>query len=209
MISFPCHNYSFVIQQTLASQSHLLIKVQASSVPLVHSHAWSSTSISVSMSKMGWRSLNLIVKYALYGAARHKAPMACSSRTSADCASITSASSISSETFVLEGHCVDRGVSVARYFSLDLSWKYHISSTSGRGWLGMLCIAVCVLNETCEIFWNSRANVKSDRALKRSVAAASSAVSEPDSLEISPVTFMPFDGTESPGRGTSTRILSG
>lgn len=59
----------------------------------------------------------------------------------------------------------------------------------------MLCIAVCVLNETCEIFWNSRANVKSDCALKRSVAAASSAVSEPDSLEISPFTFMPFDGT--------------
>ena len=98
--------------------------------------------------KDGLEMLNLIVKYALYRTARHRAPMACSSRSSADCASITTASFISSETFVLEGHCVDRGVCVARYFSLDLSWKHHISSTSGRGSLGMLCIAGCVLNET-------------------------------------------------------------
>lgn len=208
MISFPCHNYSFVIQQTLASQSQLLIKVQASSVPLVHSHAWSSTSISVSMSKMGWRSLNLILKYALLVLQDIELPWP---------APAARAQIVRQSHLLLPSHLRPSSskvtASIEEYvsrdiFSLDLSWKHHIASTSGRCSLGMPCIAVCVLNETCEISWNSRANVKSDCALKRNVAAASSPVSEPDSLEISPVTFTPFDGTESPGRGLSTRILS-
>ena len=74
----------------------------------------------------------------------------------------------------------------------------------------MLCIAVCVLMKSVKYVEVSERmlNLIALKIAKGSVAAASSADPEPDSLEISPATFTLFNDTGSPGRGTSTRILS-